>query len=218
MKTSSQGDPDNEVAVRLAAYKAKLSDFPRKAVVAAKDGVVDEMVCAFQSGKFDIALEKSIHMLGAIESIEPLDHLTHAACTHNVASCLHQLASSDADEALAKAYYEMAIEELQVIPTSRITWLFYGDLNGRQLSYIKDRLEQLQNGRKPESRAYLDEYGKLRKWSDKEVESAIARMEASANGAPQAFSWFSPTAVYNYIFGVRTAVPQPLSQQDGSVA
>jgi len=133
---------------------------------------------AYKTAKYDQALEAFSKLLAVVESRgkptfwrtyvigDSVDDMeTRASCLANIGSCCHQMGEHES----AKSYYEQAISAFDAISTSRVTWLFYGDVNEKRCNYIRKRLLDLADAKQPPRANYLDGTGKERKWSAREL-------------------------------------------------
>jgi len=132
-----------------------------------------EASTAYKTGNFDIALDRFCHYLAIVE-VDPSTTVVsemRATLTSNIGACLHQLGSVSS----AQDYYERALTEFKALPFSiwsriNLTWIFYGSLIDKRVSYIEARLETIRKGEMPDPSTYQDGFGKLRKWSQSEME------------------------------------------------
>ncbi|KAL1507352.1 hypothetical protein AB1Y20_008198 [Prymnesium parvum] len=113
----------------------------------------------FHQKKFEEALNTFTHCLAVTEKTRTSkDQAVRGAVIHNIASCLHNLGELEA----AQAYYEQAIQAFQKAETPVIEKAFFGDVNKRRISFVKERLVDITWGRRPECDKYLDENGNKR--------------------------------------------------------
>ena len=88
------------------------------------------------------------------------ENVTKASIVHNIGFCLHSLGEFES----AKAYYEMALEQVQHSKTSLLDrWtygLIYGDANSNRIMHIKARLHDCAFRKRPEGNDFCDEKGR----------------------------------------------------------
>jgi len=116
----------------------------------------------FHQRKFEEALHGFQYSLAVAEKTTSARKSSktaeYGALLHNIASCLHCLG----DFASAKAYYERALTAFDGPPPSRLSYLVYGDVDRKRSDFVRERLLDIEHGRKPDLDKYLDGNGQRR--------------------------------------------------------
>jgi len=160
----------------------------------AKTQLAEEAQVSYKTQNYDEALTKFCKYLAAVMLDKSPDGEVEASLLANIGSSLHHLAEDE----LAKKYYTKALEAFETkCYTSRMTWLFYGDINQRRIDYVKARIGVLSLGQKPDITKYLDGYGKERQWS-------AAEMKGEEFGYTD---YINPISWYRYYTEVPTVEP-----------
>jgi len=105
--------------------------------------------------------EEALHLFKQCQAViqrtrSRSEHAEYGAVMHNIASCLHCLGQFDD----AKGYYEQAVVCFESASPSRLWVALYGDVDQRRAQFARERLIDLEYGRKPDLDKYLDGYGK----------------------------------------------------------
>ena len=105
-------------------------------------------------------------------------HTEFGANAHNIASCLHCLGHFEE----ARAHYEKALSSFQRRPPSRLWIAIYGDVDRRRCDFVRERIVDLDFGRKPDLDKYLDGLGHKRDVTpDLADHTSSARFHAYSN-------------------------------------
>ena len=136
------------------------------AALAALDAVSNSIIVEarqkFHQGNFEEALHGFQYCLAVAEKTTGSGNSSkmaeYGAMLHNIASCLHCLG----DFATAKTYYERALQAFEGPPPSRFSYMLYGDVDRKRCDFVRERLIDIEHGRKPDLDKYLDGYGNRR--------------------------------------------------------
>ena len=113
----------------------------------------------FHKQDFEQALHVFRHGLSIAEKTASKGTLSeYGALLHNIASCLHCLGDFES----AKEHYLAALNAFQKHPPSRVWAALYGDVDKRRCDYVRERLIDIEFGRKPDLGKYLDGFGRKR--------------------------------------------------------
>lgn len=147
------------------------------ALEAVSNSIIVEARKKFHQGNFEEALHGFQYCLAVAEkttgSGDSSKIAEYGAMLHNIASCLHCLG----DFATAKTYYERALQAFEGPPPSRFSYMLYGDVDRKRCDFVRERLIDIEHGRKPDLDKYLDGYGNRR---DVTAELARERAEPTA--------------------------------------
>jgi len=158
---SSSYAPPNPTVVQ--SFHAQVGDnIPLSALEAISNSMIVEARKKFHQRSFEEALHGFQYCLAVAEKTTRAGKSSktaeYGALLHNIASCLHCLG----DFVSAKQYYERALIAFEGPPPSRFTYLFYGDVDRKRCEFVRERLVDIQYGRKPDLDKYLDGYGNRR--------------------------------------------------------
>ena len=130
--------------------------------------LTEEAQAAHKTGRYETSLDKFVHLLALVETDPSTTKVseTRATITSNIGSALHFLGET----ALAKEFYERALEEFGKARLGWLSWLYMGNLNAKRVMYIQARLSMLSAGERPDPSSYQDGFGKSRKWTKEEME------------------------------------------------
>jgi hypothetical protein len=113
----------------------------------------------FHQKEFEEALVTFKHALSIAEKTTIKGrHAEYGAIAHNIASCLHCLGDFDS----AKDHYHLALNAFQREAPSRWSLALYGDIDHKRCQFVKERLVDIEFGRKPDLDKFLDGYGQKR--------------------------------------------------------
>lgn len=191
-------DPSNSrVTLMIMRYKEelKLEPLSGRATKNLKAKLMNDAQQAYQKSQFEEAIDHFAQLTALAEGETKRDEETLASIRANFGSCLHNLHEFE----YAKIYYKQGLEMFEALPTSKVTWLFYGDVNAKRINYIKARLTDLAVEKLPDKSKYLDSYGAERQWS---------KSEMAAQGA-SAWEYVSPTSWYNWARGYQPSETKP---------
>lgn len=131
-------------------------DVDKSALTAVFDRLVTEARVKFHQKKFEEALHLFKQCQAVCEKMAGRGkHTEFGANAHNIASCLHCLGHFDE----ARTHYEQALAHFQLDPPSRFWKAVYGDVDRRRCDFVRERLVDLEFGRKPDLDKYLDGFG-----------------------------------------------------------
>lgn len=147
----------------LQPFHAQVGDsIPLSALEAVSNSMIVEARKKFHQHKFEEALHGFQYCLAVAEKTTRSGKgpkiAEYGAMLHNIASCLHCLG----DFATAKTYYERALAAFDGPAPSRISYLLYGDVDRKRCEFVRERLVDIEHGRKPDLDKYLDGYGNRR--------------------------------------------------------
>lgn len=115
---------------------------------------------AFFHRDFERALTAFRHAQSIAEKTASAgSHAEYGAIMHNIATCLHSLGELDG----AREHYHAALAAFQRHPPSRVWVALYGDVDSRRCDFVRERLADVEAGRKPDLDTYLDGTGYRRK-------------------------------------------------------
>jgi signal recognition particle GTPase len=169
-----------EAAELTRAFHAQVGTLEPAALAALEavsNSIIVEARKKFHQGNFEEALHGFQYCLAVAEkttgSGDSSKIAEYGAMLHNIASCLHCLG----DFATAKTYYERALQAFEGPPPSRFSYMLYGDVDRKRCDFVRERLIDIEHGRKPDLDKYLDGYGNRR---DVTAELARERAEPTA--------------------------------------
>jgi len=151
---------------------------------------LEEAERAYKAMEYEVALQKFVKVLAALELDAKVDKVQRASAVANIGTTLHCLSYLDE----AQGYYVQALELFEATPTWTVTWLFYGNINQKRISFLKARLGDISLEKPVDPTQYLDGNGVERHWSTREM--ATARL-----GPVTYFSYVNPYSWwqwYNY--------------------
>ena len=97
------------------------------------------------------------------------NHSEYGAIVHNIASCLHCLGYFED----AETHYRAALSAFQKHPVGRVYAAVYGDVDKRRCDFVKERLVDIEHGRKPDLEKYLDGNGHKREVTDAVIQATV---------------------------------------------
>ena len=163
---------------------ANVSSAALEAIMAS---LIEEARRKFHAKKFDEALPAFQYCLALTEkTVKKHNHEEYGAIQHNIASCLHCLGEMDK----AKAHYLAALAAFQRNPPSRLWVALNGDLARRRCDFVRERLDDIEAGRKPDLDHFLDGSGQRRLVTDEVVDPLRSvHPHGSASGYPVGYMY-----------------------------
>lgn len=197
---------NSRVTLMIMRYKEemKIEPLTSRKIKALKTTLMTEAQQAYQKGSYEVAIDKFAQLSAITEDEKKKDEETIASLRANFGSCLHNLHEFE----YAKIYYKQGLEGFEKLPTSKFTWLLYGDVNAKRINYIKARLTDLAIEKLPDKSKYLDSYGAERQWS---------KSEMSAQGS-SAWEWVSPSSWYHWARGYEPSEKSDLNANQSVTA
>ena len=87
----------------------------------------------------------------------------------------------------ARPHYEQAIRIFETDKPYRITKLLVGDASAKRIDFVRERLRDVECGRKPDLSCYLDSAGTRREVTDAMAEEPLRPAAAAAQGFADAY-------------------------------
>ena len=193
---------DKPLTMRTSASKGNLfhaqvgASVGRDALEAVLGRLILDARKHFHNRDFEQALTVFRHSLSIAEKTASKGtHAEYGAIMHNVASCLHCLGDFEG----AKEHYLAAMAAFQKHPPSRVWTALYGDVDKRRCEFVRERLVDIEFGRKPDLDKYLDGSGYKREVTDEVIRQTV--MEADMSGRRPAYGQYPPSYGAGYGFG-----------------
>ena len=182
------GAVSSSLYANVTSYHAQIgTGVDKEALQQLEWNLLGEAKALFHQHKYEEALNTFTHCLAVTEKTRnSKDLAVRGAILHNIASCLHCLGEMDK----AKAHYLAALAAFQRNPPSRLWVALNGDLARRRCDFVRERLDDIEAGRKPDLDHFLDGSGQRRLVTDEVVDPLRSvHPHGSASGYPVGYMY-----------------------------